>query len=469
LTQTTDAGWLAHDQRSEPALPFAHTAPAERLATGKALRRTVPRSSHAGWSAPPDRRDPIDLLQATDRDRQPDLVPLRYDRMLESSFAFLRGSAVVMAQDLAATPATGIQVQACGDAHLANFGSFATPERKLVFDLNDFDETLSGPWEWDVKRLAASIVLAGRTNGFSPAACTEAASAVVRAYRAWMHRFAGMRYLDIWYSQVEAATVVSRLPRVFQASAREQFSRAMARDHLQALARLTTVVQGQVRIADDPPLIEHVSDPRMGDRLQALVQAYLGSLRDDCRRFLQRYTIVDSARKVVGVGSVGTRCYVVLLMGRDLDDPLFLQVKEATASVLESHLGPDPYGNHGQRVVRGQQVIQGASDAFLGWGRVEGLDFYIRQLRDMKGAARLSAMTPAQLRSYGMLCGGVLARAHARSGDAALISGYLGTSAIFDQAVTTFATAYADQVERDHAALVVAARIGRVAITPRKA
>jgi uncharacterized protein (DUF2252 family) len=428
----------------------------------------VPRSSHGGWSAPPDRPDPIDLLQIGDRDRQPDLVPLRYGRMLESPFAFLRGSAVVMARDLAATPATGILVQACGDAHLANFGSFATPERKLVFDLNDFDETLSGPWEWDVKRLATSVVVAGRANGFSPAACTQAASAAVQAYRAWIRRFAGMRYLDVWYSQVEAAAVVSRLPRASRAPARLQFRQAMARDQLQALATLTTVVDGQVRIADDPPLIEHVSDPRMGDRLQILVQAYLGSLRDDCRQFLQRYTIVDSARKVVGVGSVGTRCYVVLLLGRDLGDPLFLQVKEATASVLESHLEPGPYGNHGQRVVRGQQLIQGASDPFLGWGRVEGLDFYIRQLRDMKGAANLSAMTAAQLRAYGMLCGGVLARAHARSGDAALISGYLGTSPVFDRAVTAFATAYADQVERDHAVLVAAAQTGRVAATPAR-
>jgi uncharacterized protein (DUF2252 family) len=442
--------------------PQSSTPLAERMAAGKALRSTVPRSAHAGWSPAPDRPDPVALLQAEDTNRLTDLVPLRYARMLESPFSFLRGAAAIMASDLAPTPTTSLTVQVCGDAHLANFGAYATPERNLVFDVDDFDETLAGPWEWDLKRLAASLVVAGRGNGVAAAACAEAAAAAVRIYRERMLSFAKLGYVDVWYARVDAAAVIASLPRKETRVARKSFAQARRHDNLQELSKLTKVTDGRVHIADDPPLVTHVSDERVGNRVPELVHAYRNSLSDDRRHLLALYTLVDFARKVVGVGSVGTRCYISLLVGQGTDDPLFLQVKEAGPSVLEHYVGRSRRMRHGKRVVLGQRLMQAASDIFLGWGDVDGLSFYIRQLRDMKGSVDIAALTPSQLVAYAEVCGWALARAHARSGDAAQIAGYLGTGTAFDQAITAFAQAYADQTERDHAALVKAVKQGRV-------
>ena len=435
---------------------------AERLRAGKALRSTVPRLAHATWSPPPDRSDPIRLLQASDRNRLPELVPIRYGRMLESPFAFLRGAAVVMASDLALTPTTSITVQACGDAHLANFGAYATPERNLVFDVNDFDETLPAPWEWDIKRLAASIIVAGRTHRFAEGACSGAASAAVRSYRERLNAFARMGYLDVWYARIDAASVMRTLPRAVSKVAQQDFAQARKRDNLQALATMTTVVDGRPRIKDDPPLVTHLSDPHLGDHILTIDRTYRASLQDDRRLLLDRYAYVDSARKVVGVGSVGTRCYIVLLGGKDNRDPLFLQIKEASQSVLEPYAGRSACRNHGPRVVRGQQLMQAASDIFLGWGWLDRTHYYLRQLRDMKGSVDMTAVTSGQLVDYAELCGWALARAHARSGDAARISGYLGTGDAIDRAITAFAQAYADQTERDHDSLVTAVKEGQV-------
>ena len=437
---------------------------AEHMAEGRALRQQAPRSSHASWTPAADRPDPVELLQEQEWTRLPDLVPIRYGRMMVSPFAFLRGSATVMARDLATTPASGLTVQACGDAHLSNFGAFATPERNLVFDLNDFDETLPAPWEWDVKRLAASIVVAGRTNGFAPADCTRAALAAVRSYRKRLGSYATMGHLAVGYTRIDSDQVAASLPKVTQRDWQRGMGRAMRRDHLQTLAKMTAVTaDGRIRIVDDPPLIVHHSDELVATYLPTFVQAYQSSIRDDLRALLQRYTYVDFARKTVGVGSVGTRCYVVLLRGNHDADPLLLQIKEATASVLEPYAGKSRYKNHGQRVVRGQQFVQATTDIFLGWGSVEGHDLYVRQLRDMKGSVDVTLLTPDRMALYARLCGWVLARAHARSGDAARIAGYLGGSTTFDEAIASFADAYADQTERDHAALVSAIKDGRVA------
>ena len=388
---------------------------------------------------------------------------MRYGRMLESPFTFYRASAVVMASDLSTTPVSGITVQASGDAHLSNFGGFATPERTLVFDLNDFDETLPGPWEWDIKRLAASVVLAGRENGFRTADCAVAARAAVRSYRERMTEFAAMGHLAVWYTRTAADEVAADLPKAARKRWERAVLKAKSRDHVQSLERMTTLDNGNLRITDDPPLIVHGSDEVVGDHLPAFTKTYRASLRDDVSALLQRYTFVDFAQKVVGVGSVGTRCYVVLMRGNDNHDPLFLQIKEASASVLEPYLGKSRYRNHGQRVVRGQHATQAASDIFLGWGRVQGVDYYVRQLRDMKGSADLASQAPDQMALYAELCGHVLARAHARTGDAAMISGYMGDGDAFDTAIVGFATAYADQAERDHAALVASVKSGKVA------
>jgi uncharacterized protein (DUF2252 family) len=436
----------------------------DRLAAGRSLRQQVPRSSHGVWEPADDRVDPLAMLQAEEKDRLPELVPVRYGRMLASPFTFYRATAALMASDLATTPVSGLTVQASGDAHLSNFGAFATPERTLVFDLNDFDETLPGPWEWDVKRLAASVVLAGRANGFRASDCAIAARAAVRSYRERMAEFAPMSHLAVWYSQITAAAVAAALPK----SARKHWERgatkATRRDHLHSLEKMTTLVDGKLRITDDPPLIVHHSDEVVGDRVPAMADSYRSTLRDDVSALLQRYTFVDFAQKTVGVGSVGTRCYVVLMRGNDDDDPLFLQIKEASASELEPYLGKSQYRNHGQRVVRGQQATQAASDIFLGWGRgANGVDFYVRQLRDMKGSVDLTQQSPERMALYAELCGRVLARAHARTGDAAMISGYMGDGDAFDTAIVGFARAYADQAERDHAALVAAVKSGKVA------
>jgi uncharacterized protein (DUF2252 family) len=389
--------------------------------------------------------------------------------MMASPFAFLRGSAIIMAQDLAGTPNSGIQAQLCGDAHLLNFGAYASPERALLFDLNDFDETLPGPWEWDVKRLAASFVVAGRDNGFDAADCRGAAQASVASYRRRMAEFSEMGELEVWYSRVGEEEVVGLLS---EARARKKTTKklsknvqkARGRDSLQALSKLTGIVDGRRRIIDDPPLLVRIPEgEELRARVNAILESYKRTLQEDRRHLLERYDFVDAARKVVGVGSVGTRAFVVLLEGRDQDDPLFLQVKEAGTSVMEDHVPSSAYQHHGHRVVAGQRLMQAASDIFLGWFRgVEGRDFYWRQLKDMKGSAKVEDMSPDELVIYAGLCGWALARAHARSGDRVQIAAYLGKSDRFDRAVADFAMTYADQNERDHAALYAAVKSGRL-------
>jgi uncharacterized protein (DUF2252 family) len=439
---------------------------AERQAVGKALRGKVPRSSHRSWSPAPDRPDPVDLLEESNRTRLPKLVPIRYGRMLLSPFAFLRGSAVIMAQDLAATPVTGLQVQVSGDAHLSNFGIYTTPERRQVFDVNDFDETLPGPWEWDVKRLAASIIVAGRGNGFSTHSNREAVLSGIQSYREHMWAFAEMRQLHVWYSYLEVEKTLSRFRPINRQYFDEAVEKARRQTSVRVFPQLTQHVHGQYRIKDDPPLIMHLKDDELAGRLWGLVEGYGALLPDDRRVLLSRYHLVDLAEKVVGVGSVGTRCYVALLlgMGNDSSDPLFLQIKEAQTSVLEPHLGPSIYPNHAQRVVNGQHLMQAASDMFLGWTSSGDRDFYIRQMRDRSLSPSITNMREGDFIVYAELCGWSLARAHARSGDAAQISGYLGRSDAFETAITSFAEVYADQVERDYAALVAATKSGRVQV-----
>jgi uncharacterized protein (DUF2252 family) len=444
----------------------------QRHERGRAARRLVPRGSHAQWAPMPDRPDPVDLLEAQARDRIQELMPIRYGRMMASPFAFMRGSAIVMAQDLASTPKSGIQAQLCGDAHLLNFGAYASPERSLLFDLNDFDETLPGPWEWDLKRLAASFVVAGRDNGFDAADCRGAAQACVASYRQRMTRFSEMGELEVWYTrigeeEVKELLTEARAGKKTTKKLSKNVRKTRGRDSLQALSKLTTVVDGRRMIDDDPPLLVRIPE---GDELRgqvyAILESYKRTLQEDRRHLLDRFRFVDAARKVVGVGSVGTRAYVVLLEGRDQDDPLFLQVKEAGASVLERYVESSPYEHHehhGHRVVAGQRLMQAASDIFLGWFRGgEGRDFYSRQLRDMKGSAKVESMSSEELVLYGRLCGWTLARAHARSGDRVQIAGYLGKSERFDGAIAYFAEEYADQTERDHAALCAAVKSGRV-------
>jgi len=439
----------------------------QRRERGRAARRVAPRGSHAEGAPAPDRPDPVDLLETQARDRIQELMPLRYSRMMASPFAFMRGSAIIMANDLASTPTSGIHAQLCGDAHLLNFGAYASPERALLFDVNDFDETLPGPWEWDIKRLAASFVVAGRDNGFDAADCREAAQASVASYRQRMAQFSEMGELEVWYSRVGAEEVSGLLSDAKKKTTKKPNKAlriARGHDSLQALSKLTRVVDGRRMINDDPPLLVRLPD---GDDIRAQVYAILESykrtLQDDRRHLLDRHRFVDTARKVVGVGSVGTRAYVVLLEGRDEDDPLFLQVKEAGASVLENYVKSNTYEHHGHRVVAGQRLMQAASDIFLGWFRgTGGRDFYWRQLKDMKGSANVESMSPDELVLYGGLCGWTLARAHARSGDRAQIAGYLGKGERFDRAIAEFAQAYADQTERDHAALCAAVKSGRL-------
>ena len=442
----------------------------QRRERGRSARRVVPRVGQEECAPAPDRPDPIDLLEAQARDRLPDLIPIRYSRMMASPFAFMRGSAIVMANDLAGTPKTGIQVQLCGDAHLLNFGAYASPERALLFDINDFDETLPGPWEWDVKRLAASLVVAGRDNGFDAADCRRAAQASVASYRRRMAEFAEMGELEVWYSRVSEEEVRGLFS---EAKARKRTSKklskavrkARGRDSLQALSKLTRVVNGRRMIIDDPPLLLRIpEEDEIRVQVNAILESYKRTLQEDRRHLLDRYRFVDVARKVVGIGSVGTRAFVVLLKGRDENDPLFLQVKEAGASVLEDYVESSTYEHHGHRVVAGQRLMQAASDIFLGWFRGrEGRDFYWRQLRDMKGSAQVERMSPDELSLYATLCGWALARAHARSGDRVQIAAYLGKSERFDVAIADFAQAYADQTERDHAALCAAVKSGRIA------
>jgi uncharacterized protein (DUF2252 family) len=448
-----------------PPVPLAPPwpSPEERHQSGKAIRRQAPRQTHGVWKPDTTRRDPIELLIQSNRSRIPELAPIRYGRMLASPFSFLRGSAIVMAADLAATPVTGFRAQLCGDAHLRNFGVFASPERHLLFDLNDFDETLPGPWEWDLKRLAASFFVVARCNGFRESDGAEAARQCARSYRKWMRRYSHMRVLDVWYSRVDAESAL----RVFGKSGRKDMSRVMEKarshDNLRALGGLATTADGHARLVESPPILTHVNDGHLSEHLRILFRGYLGSLSEDRRQLLERYRFVDFARKVVGISSVGTRCYIVLLDASHHQDPLLLQVKEAQESILEPHLGKSPFRNHGHRVVTGQRLLQAASDIFLGWASIDRHQCYFRILRDMKGTAEVEKMSPGDLNDYAELCGWVLARAHARSGDACLIAGYLGKSDVFDEALATFAQAYADQTERDYQALVQAAKSGRIA------
>jgi uncharacterized protein (DUF2252 family) len=436
----------------------------QRSAAGKALRAKVPRRSHAEWKARPNRPDPIELLRRVDRGRLTDLLPIRYARMRVSPFGFFRGAAAVMASDLATTPATGLRVQACGDCHVANFGGFGSPERRLVFDINDFDETLPAPWEWDVKRLAASIVLASRELGMGERRCADTARSVVESYREQMREYAGMRALEIWYSHLDAEILIDEAPT---AASKKRWSRIeKTAKHATAehfLPRITEVHNGRRRIVDHPPLVYHPPQiSTISKHVHEMFERYRRTLPEERRVILDRYHIVDVARKVVGVGSVGTRCDVALLMAGK-HDPLFLQFKEARASVLEPYAGKSRYENQGERVVTGQRMLQSASDVFLGWTRDDdGRDYYFRQLRDMRMKIDLTLMSRQDWIEYVELCGWALARAHARTGDPARIAGYLGKSGAFDEAIEEFAVAYANQTERDHAALVKAIRAGRL-------
>jgi uncharacterized protein (DUF2252 family) len=454
--------------------------PAERAARGKEARAAVPRAGHAVFDPGPDRPDPLALLEEQAKSRVPELVPVRWGRMMVSPFTYYRGAALPMASDLATTPVSGLAVQACGDAHLSNFGIFGSAERRLVFDVNDFDETLPGPWEWDVKRLAASLEVAARDNGFPAKQRREIVTAAVASYRGAMRDFAGMTNLDVWYARTDVAQLRADLDSKLTVRQRKKFDEGMAkartRDSMQTVAKLTRIVDGRPQILSDPPLLVPIAELIPGDTdraafesdLAALVAQYRRTLETDRRSLLEQFEVCDMARKVVGVGSVGTRCWIILMLGRDLADPLFLQVKEAEKSVLSRFVGASRYTNQGQRVVAGQRLMQATSDIFLGWQRTAaGLDgktrdFYVRQLRDWKFSLDIATMLPAGMRAYGQVCGWTLARAHARSGDRIAIAAYLGGTDVFDRAIAQFAAAYADQNERDHRSLLDAAASGRI-------
>jgi uncharacterized protein (DUF2252 family) len=454
-----------------------HMTVAERQAAGREARKAAPRTSHGTWAPAPDRADPLALLRAQDDDRMADLVPIRWGRMSTSPFAFYRGSAVLMASDLAPLPRTGLTVQLCGDAHLANFGLYGSPDRTLLFDVNDFDETLPGPFEWDLKRLAASFVLASRNNGLSEDVARETALAAVRSYREHMTSYAEMREMDVWYSRIVADDLLEMaraastaksarkgIPRSSVRMAEKGLAKARGRGSLQAAAKMTETVDGAQRIIDQPPLIMHFKELQEAEHSYHLLDQYKATLEDDRRELLGRYEVADIARKVVGVGSVGTRCIIVLLLGRDNDDPLFLQVKEAGPSVLEPYLGRSRFTHGGHRVVAGQRLTQAASDIFLGWmtGKPAGRPFYWRQLRDMKGSIETELLKAPGLEILATMCGWTLARGHARSGRRIAIASYLGVSDRFDKAVADFATSYADQAEKDYAALLKAIKQGKI-------
>jgi uncharacterized protein (DUF2252 family) len=479
---------------------IAHPSVEDRKAKGLEARDRAALSAHTKWRPAADRPDPVGLLEEQDKTREQDLVPVRHGRMMVSPFTFYRGAAKIMAADLAETPVAGLEAQLCGDAHLSNFGLFASPERVLLFDVNDFDETLPGPFEWDVKRMAASFVIAGRNNGFSPADARAAALASVRAYREAMASFAQMGTMDVWYAHLDEDELMAavrtavagtakqakgakkgkkkdekqeKLAKLAEKRAQKTAAKAHTKDSLQALSKLAEQVNGKYRIVSQPPIVVPARDlastyglspdqvvPVIHDQFRA----YRATLQDDRRHLLERFEIVDAARKVVGVGSVGTRAFIVLLQGRDAHDPLFLQIKEATASVLEPYLGKSRYKQHGERVVQGQRMMQASSDIYLGW--TKGLDvrrhFYWRQLRDMKGSAEVESATPVGLTFYARTCGWALARAHARSGDPVAIAAYLGDSDAFDTSITDFSERYADQNEQDYEEFVNAVKSGRL-------
>ena len=436
---------------------------ADRASVGRGCRKDVPRTAHAAWKAPKGRRDPVSILEESNKGRVESLIPIRYGRMAKSPFAFLRGSAAVMASDLSGTPVTGIVTQLCGDCHLSNFGLFATPERHLVFDLNDFDETLPGPWEWDVKRLATSFIVAARGNNFPEVQAKDFALRVLGAYRRHIRECATMAPMDVWYQRMEWQTVIEGMQDPKARKVAEQMQAAARKRVIEHLfPKIAKSEAGHFRLVDEPPMLFHVPEEDMGERIRYALAEYRLTLPDDRRVLVDRYHLVDFAVKVVGVGSVGTRCYIMLLMSVD-NDPMILQVKEARRSVLEPYTQKSRYENQGERVVVGQRLLQSSSDIFLGWVRGKrGFDFYVRQLRDMKFSAPLERGTAELFIRYADLCGWTLARAHAKAGDAAAISGYLGKSDRFDQATAKFAAAYADQTERDHEALVRAIRSGRL-------
>jgi uncharacterized protein (DUF2252 family) len=456
----------SHVAAARPEARPSPMPPAERRAMGKKLRDTVPRDAHATWRAHAGRTDPLAILHAADVTRQPDLVPLRYGRMLQTPFTFYRGSAGVMAADLARTPATGIHVQACGDAHLLNFGGFATPERRLLFDINDLDETLPAPWEWDLKRLVASFVLAARANRLSDRDGQDAATACAGSYRRAMRDFAGMDVLDTWYARLDEAAYLAMLPKYQKAVLSKRIAKATARSSSELVfPKLVETAGEQPHIRDTPPTIFHQEGARAAEYLamcQEVLAKYRATLADDRRVLFDRYQLVDAAIKVVGIGSVGTLCMVALMMSI-AGHPFFLQIKEANASVLEAYAGKSAYAHHGERVVQGQRLMQPASDLFLGWATGQkGRQFYLRQLRDVKLSPLVETYDAEMLSIYGKACGWVLARAHAKAGDPWTISGYLGRQDEFDEAMGKFALAYADQAERDHAALAAAVRAGTI-------
>lgn len=446
----------------------------QRLAEGRAERDAAPLEAHAEWSAPASRQDPVAILEGQNAVRVPELVPIRHGRMIVSPFTFYRGGAAIMAADLAATPTTGLRVQCCGDAHLSNFGVFAAPDRRLVFDLNDFDETLPAPFEWDVKRLVASFVVAARDNGHRPKEQRAAARAAAASYREIIARAAGMRFLDVWYTRIDAEQLLAELAATTKKStikaAQKNLAKARRKTSLGSLSRFAQRVDGGYRITQQPPVIVRPPEFAVDEAEQIVRQGladYAQTLSPDRRVVLDHYHFEDFARKVVGVGSVGTEAFMVLLMGDREDDPLFLQVKEASTSVLAPYAGASEYAHQGERVVQGQRLMQSASDQFLGWVTGAGerhREFYVRQLRDMKGSAEIETLDPAALARYGEICGGALARAHARTGDAAKISGYLGDDDTFDRAMAKFAVAYADQNESDYGAFTAAADSQRIAV-----
>ncbi len=457
-----------------------HPTPEARAALGRAARARVPRASHAGWDAPATRQSPVEVLKEQAKTRVPELIPIRHARMTASPFAFYRGAAAVMAADLATTPSSGLTVQCCGDAHLANFGGFAAPDRTLVFDVNDFDETLPGPWEWDVKRLVASFEIAARAREFDRKVRARIIEGTTRAYRSAMRKYADVGNLDLWYTRLDETDVYSVWHERVGANALKRFQKgvdkARTKDSLKAFSKLTTLVDGEPRIVSDPPLIVRLEDlaseveaDRLEDLLHEWFRGYRQSLQPDRRILLESYELVDMARKVVGVGSVGTRCWIAFMRGRDNGDPLFLQIKEAEASVLEPYVGKSAYQNHGRRVVEGQRLTQASSDIFLGWDRGRGLndehrDFYVRQLWDGKLSAQIEMMEPETLEVYGEICASTLARAHARSGDRIAIASYLGGGSSFDRAIGAFADAYAEQNQQDYEAVVAAIDAGELEV-----
>jgi uncharacterized protein (DUF2252 family) len=447
-----------------------HGPASERRAHGKALRDSVPREAHAGWKPPHNRRDPVDLLIESNQGRLPHLIPIRFGRMMQSPFTFYRGSAGLMAADLATTAVSGLSVQACGDAHLLNFGGFATPERNIVFDINDLDETLPAPWEWDLKRLTASMVIAGRALRLTETDCARAALGTVRSYRQHMADYSAMRALEVWYETIGAEQVMDTQDEAFRERIKQRIEKAEQRSTPEIIFPKLAEHRGDVpRIKDEPPLIFHMSAEEMPGQVtdyKEQVALYRESLPNHVRVLLDRYRLVDLAIKVVGIGSVGTACGLGLFVAAD-DDPLFLQIKEARPSVLEPYAGKSVFSNNGQRVVEGQRLMQSASDIFLGWLRnARGIDMYVRQLRDAKISPVVEDMDADLLRDYGKLCAWALAKAHARSGDAASIAGYMGSSELFDEAITEFAVEYADQTERDYRTFVKAVREGRIKATP---